>query len=48
MHARTNNPFKAAHRTFSDSPRRAMNLSLDLLLGSGILLLLLVYGAGSG
>lgn len=29
-------------------PAYALNLSLDLLLAGGIVLLLLIYGAGSG
>jgi len=48
MHAQKISKSKTAVHTISGLPAYAMNLTLDLLLAGGIVLLLLVYGAGSG
>ena len=48
MHARETGPAKVAHHTHGGRPLRALNLSLELLLGSIAVLLILGYGAGSG
>jgi len=48
MYSRANDRAEAAHRTEGGLSLRILNLSLGLLLGSGIALLLLVSGAGSG
>jgi len=48
MYSRTNDMAEAAHQARCGLSLRALNLSLDLLPGSGIALLLLVDGAGSG
>jgi hypothetical protein len=39
---------KTVAHTISGLPVYALKLSLDLLLAGGIVLLLLIYGAGSG
>ena len=48
MHTRTVSKSRTAAHTIRGLPVYAMNLSLDLLLAGGIVLLLLIYGAGSG
>jgi hypothetical protein len=48
MHTRVISKNRTAIHTISGLPAYALNLSLELLLAGGIVLLLLVYGAGSG
>jgi hypothetical protein len=48
MHARNTSSAGTATGPIGGLPLRALNLSLGLLLGSGIALLILKYGAGSG
>jgi len=48
MYSRANDKAEAAHHIRGGLSLHALNLSLDLLPGSGIALLLLVSGAGSG
>jgi hypothetical protein len=48
MHAQKISKNKTAVHTISGLPAYALNLSLDLLLAGGIVLLLLIYGTGSG
>lgn len=48
MHARTVSTNRTAVHIIRGLPAYALSLSLELLLAGGIILLLLVYGAGSG
>jgi len=48
MYSRANDKAETAYQARGGLSLRALNLSLDLLPGSGIALLLLVDGAGSG
>jgi hypothetical protein len=48
MHTQIISKNKTAAHTISGLPAYVLNLSLDLLLAGSIVLLLLIYGAGSG
>jgi hypothetical protein len=48
MYTRNSSSVKVETGSFGGLPARALILSTSLLLGSGITLLILIYGAGSG